>query len=246
MLDFDLKEIENSDRGPNHEIDEKFNTNTTDRIDENDQIDMTDMKLEANEIEEESNKNGEDLTVNKTNKTDNSDISRQKQLLRGLHRFFTVFNECFTFPRTYILAHVNINTDLISRDDSEKRVFWLLSFIAFLLSIIIGISILSLSFMKFSLKTQMIMPDHELKGLPVVQKLVVVFGDGTTLMLAMNKSFEFNIIQYHKFNYDKNGFFAFDQIDHIQTLVGSQGKLNLIHDYWFNSKKVPGKSLYVV
>ena len=110
------------------------------------------------------------------------------------------------------------------------------------LFIIIGISILSLSFMKFSLKTQMIMPDHELKGLPVVQKLVVVFGDGTTLMLAMKKSFEFNIIQYHKFNYDKNGFFAFDQIDHIQTLVGSAGKLNYMHDYRFNSKKIPGKS----
>ena len=75
--------------------------------------------------------------------------------------------------------------------------------------------------MKSSVKAQMTMPDHELESLPVVQKLVVVFGDGTTLMFGMNKSFELDIVQYHKFNYDKKG-------------------------YWFNSKKVPGKSLYVV
>ena len=86
------------------------------------------------------------------------------------------------------------------------------------------------------------MPDQESDSLPVVQKLVVVFGDGTTLMLAMNKSFELNIVQHHKFNYDEKGFFAFDQI-------GSQGKLNFMHDYRFNSKKVPGTSksgLYIL
>ena len=211
------------------------------QIHRNDEIEQLDMEFEANEIDEESDKNEENLTANKTNEND-------KQYLQGLHRFFTVFNDCFTFPRTYIFTHVNINTDLISRDDSEKRVFWLMSFVAFLLSFTIAIlvsTIFSL-LMKSSVKPQLTMPDQELEILPVVQKLVVVFGDGTTLMFGMNKSFELDIVQYHKFNYDKKGFFAFDQIDHIQTLVGSQGKLNLIHDYWFNSKKVPGKSLYVV
>ena len=159
MLHFDPEIIENSDRGPNHEIDKKFNTDKTDKIDENEQIDMTDMELEANEVNEESNKNEEDLTVAKTNKIDNSDLSRKKQFLRGLHSFFTVFNECFTFPRTYIFTHVNINTDVISRSDSEKRVFRLMSFVAFLLSFTIAIivSIVFSLFMKSSIDIQMTM-----------------------------------------------------------------------------------------
>ena len=243
MDDFDLEIIENSaDTEQNYESNETFKTGTTDRIGEIEQLDMTDVEFEANKIDEESDKNEENLNAKNFYKID-------KQ--HRLHRFFTAFNECFTFPRTYIFTHVNINTDLISRVDSEKRVFWLMSFLAFLLSFTIAIlvSIIFSLFMKSSVKPQMTMPDHELEGLPVVQKLVVVLGDGTTLMLAMNKSLELNIVEYHKFNYDKNGFFAYDQIDHIQTLVGSPGKLNLMHDYRFNSKKIPGKSksdLYVL
>ena len=116
MYDFDLEIIENSDTEQNYESNETFKTGTTDIIDEIEPLDVNDMEFEANQIDKESDKNEENLTANKTNEI-------EKQYLHGLHRFFTVFNECFTFPRTYIFTHVNINTDLISRDDSEKRVF---------------------------------------------------------------------------------------------------------------------------
>ena len=76
--------------------------------------------------------------------------------------------------------------------------------------------------------------------LPVLQKLVVIFGDGTALFLAMNTMLELKILKTHRFNFDKCGFFAYDAIDHIQTLVGSPGTLNYIHDSNFNSKKIIG------
>ena len=77
-------------------------------------------------------------------------------------------------------------------------------------------------------------------NVPVLQKLVVIFGDGTALFIAMNKRLQFHILKKHKFNFDQCGFFAFDAVDHIQTLVGSPGKLNYIHDSDFNSKKIIG------
>ena len=56
----------------------------------------------------------------------------------------------------------------------------------------------------------------------------------------MDKSLELKITNTWKYSYDKRGFFAFATEDSIQTLVGSQGKPNYVHDFKFNSKKIKG------
>ena len=95
----------------------------------------------------------------------------------------------------------------------------------------------------FSLQQNQILPNRSeieeiSSDVPVVQKLAVIFGDGTTLFLAMNKTLNLNVLRTHRFHYDNCGFFAYDHPNHIQTLVGSSGKLNYIHDSNFNSKKI--------
>ena len=198
---------------------------------------MTDMELE---VYEDKDKNEDNLTANKPPKSNKSDRSKQKQFLVGLHRFLTVFNECCTLRRAYTLTHVNINTDLISKEDSEKRVIWLLTIFAFLQSFTFSILVLrsSLPLKNYEINTPK--SNTELEILPVVQKLVVIFGDGTSLFLVMNKSLELAIIQDQKFNFDKSGFFAYDQINHIQTLVGNPYALNYMHYSKFHYKEIAG------
>ena len=248
MHDFDLNSIENSGTEQNCEHDEKFKTNMPDEIvktdenavaDDTELIDTTDEEQETSDVDEENDKSEENLAANKTNSFYKS--NRSKQIL---FKFIKVFNECFTFPRTYIFTHVNINTDLISKEDSEKRVFWLLTFFAFFQSLTCSILviILFLSSKNYSTKYEIITHNTEKEVLPVVQKLVVIFGDGTSIFLVMYKSLELAIIQDQKFNFNYNySFFAYDQINYIQTLVGNPNASNIMHYSKFYYKKIPGK-----
>ena len=246
MFDFDFKSIENSDTEQNHEHDEKFKTNMPDKIvnhdgnavaDDTELIDTTDEEQETSEIIEEIDKSEKNLTFDKSNTF--YKFNGFKQIF---FKFITFFNKCFTCPRTYIFTHVNINADLISKEDSGKRVIWLLTIFAFLLDLTFSILIITLSLYSSndSSKYEILTSNTELEVLPVVQKLVVIFGDGTSLFLVMNKSLELAIIQDQKFNFDKSGFFAYDQINHIQTLVGNPYALNYMHYSKFHYKEIAG------
>ena len=247
MFDFNFKSIENSDTGQNHEHDEKFKTNMPDKIvktggnavpNDTELIDTTDEEQEFSEIDEENNMSEENLADTKSNKIDK--FNGYKLIF---FKFITFFNKCFTCPRTYIFTHVNINADLISKEDSEKRVIWLLTIFAFLLDLTFSILIITLSLYSSndSSKYEILTSNTELEVWPVVQKLVVIFGDGTSIFLVMYKSLELAIIQDLKFNFNKTlGFFAYDQINHIQTLVGDPNDLNYMHYSKFYYKKIPG------
>ena len=170
-----------------------------------------------------------------------SDNQPERKCFQVFKKILVLLDTFFKIPRTYNLSHINDDTDTISRADSERRLcllfWWLGLFLNFGLAILIGIF--------FSLQKNQILPNRSeieeiSSDIPVVQKLAVIFGDGTTLFLAMNKSLDLNVLKTHKFNYDNCGFFAYDDHNHIQTLVGSSGKLNYIHDSNFNSKKIQG------
>ena len=170
-----------------------------------------------------------------------SDNQQETKCLQTFKKILVILENFSKIPRIFTLSHINDNTDTISRADSEKRLFllfWCLGLCLNLgLAILIGIL--------FSLQqNEIVLIGSEMEevssDVPVVQKLAVIFGDGTTLFLAMNKSLELNVLKTHKFNYDNCGFFAYDEPNHIQTLVGSSGKLNYIHDSNFNSKKIQG------
>ena len=169
--------------------------------------------------------------------TDNTDYKCYQSLIR----FLKLLNTFFQLPRTYQLSHVNDDTDVISRSDSDRRVVLLIWFLGFCLNV--GMTILISILISIINNDTLNLSNNLLQNkskVPVVQKLVVLFGDGTTLFLAMNKMLELKIVKTHKFNFDKCGFFAYDESGHIQTLVGSPGKLNYIHDSNFNSKKIVG------
>ena len=230
--DFSPNVHENSNTKQNYESSDKLKTGQpsiivkTDVAGNIELIEMTEMEVKVYEIVEDSNMN-------------KSDKSKQKKFLHGLYRFFTVFNEFFKLPKTYMF-HVNINTDLISKEDSDKRVIWLLTFFALFQSLIFSILVVTLlrSLKNYSTEVKIITYDTEV--LPVVQKLVIIFGDGTSFFMVMYKSLELAIIQDQKFNFDERGFFAYDQINHIQTLVGNPYSLNYMHYSKFNYKKILG------
>ena len=165
---------------------------------------------------------------------------------KNINRIFEYLDILFNVPRTYILRHVNDDSDIISRADSEKRIFWLFFILGFALNL--GGSFVIYIFMIFEdeptnyeiIETE---SGKELFGSPVLQELVLILGDGTSLFLYMNKSLHLKITKTHKFNYDPFGFFAYYQNDHIQTLIGNQMKPNYIHDLNFNSKKIFGSDL---
>ena len=90
------------------------------------------------------------------------------------------------------------------------------------------------------MEVKVITYDTELEALPVVPKLVVIFGDGTAFFLVLDNSLELAIIQDKKFIFDERGFFAYDQINHIQTLVGNPYALNYMHYSKFHYKKIHG------
>ena len=158
----------------------------------------------------------------------------------SLKKFIKLLNIFFQIRSTYKLSHVNDNTDLISRSESERRVFLLIWFLGFCLNL--GMTILiSILITLINNDTTKNLSNYPLQNdMPVLQKLAVIFGDGATLFLAMNTNQELQIVKTHRFNFDKCGFFAYDNVDHIQTLVGTPGKLNYIHDSNFNSKKIIG------
>ena len=158
----------------------------------------------------------------------------------SLKKFIKLLNIFFQIRATYKLSHVNDNTDIISRSESERRVFLLIWFLGFCLNL--GMTILiSILITLINNDTTKNLSNYPLQNdMPVLQKLAVIFGDGATLFLAMNTNQELQIVKMHRFNFDKCGFFAYGNVDHIQTLVGSPGKLNYIHDSNFNSKKIIG------
>lgn len=157
---------------------------------------------------------------------------------------FTFLDELFKVPRTYNLSHVNDDTDIISREESEKRIVWII----FIFGIFLNFGVSLVVFILFLLNVEA--PKHEImkheantseSTLPVLQQLGLILGDGTALFMYMDKSLAMKIIKTHKFNYDPFGFFIFHENDHFQTLVGTPGQLNYIHDLKFNSKKLFGK-----
>ena len=161
---------------------------------------------------------------------------------QAFNKFLVLLDTFFKIPRTYTLSHINDDTDTISRNDSERRLFLLMSCLGlcleFGLAILIGILISLQQNQVFTINSKM---EDILSDVPVIQKLAVIFGDGTTLFLVMNKSLELETIKTHKFTYDKRGIFAYSEINHIQTLIGSPENPNYIHDSNFNSKKILGK-----
>ena len=160
---------------------------------------------------------------------------------QSLKKFMKLVNIFFQIRATYKLSHVNDNTDVISRSESERRVFLLIWFLGFCLNL--GMTVLiSILITLIDNDTQQLGNYPLQNDVPVLQKLVVIFGDGTTSFLAMNTNLELQIVKTHRFNFDKCGFFAYDNVDHIQTLVGTPGKLNYIHDSNFNSKKIIGNN----
>ena len=176
-------------------------------------------------------------------KTDNleTDKSDQKKCLQAFNKLLTLLNDLCRVPRTYKLTHINDDTDVIPKSQSEKRVIWLICVVGVCLhvglAVVISIMISITENPGFSMKD----PTEKLASdVAVLQKLVVIFGDGTTLFLAMNMNLELDVLKTHNFNYDNCGFFAYDEPNHIQTLVGSSEKLNYIHDSNFNSKKIQG------
>ena len=173
--------------------------------------------------------------------------SGQKRCLQAFNKLLILLNDFSRVPRTYKLSHINDNTDVIPKAESEKRVIWLICVLGFCLHLGLAIVISVLISLE---QNQVLQEGIEMAKLVsdvlVVQKLAVIFGDGTTLFLAVNKSLELKVLKTHKFNYDNCGFFAYDEINHIQTLVGSSENLNYIHDSDFNSKKIQGKLLTIL
>ena len=156
--------------------------------------DNTDYKTEIKTEAEAEAKAENVLTMTSDNQPKGKCFQAFKKILVLLDTFFKI-------PRIYTLSHINDDTDTISRADSERRLcllFWCLGlFLNFGLAILIGIL--------FSLQQNQIVPirsemEEMLSNIPVVQKLAVIFGDGTTLFLAMNKSLELIILKIHKFN----------------------------------------------
>ena len=122
---------------------------------------------------------------------------------KNINRIFEYLDILFNVPRTYILRHVNDDSDIISRADSEKRIFWLFFILGFALNL--GGSFVIYIFMIFEdepTKYEIIETESgkELFGSPVLQELVLILGDGTSLFLYMNKSLHLKITKTHKFS----------------------------------------------
>ena len=151
--------------------------------------------------------------------------------------FFNCLDKLFTVPK-YKLRHVIDDTDVISRAESEKRIFWIIFIFGLLLNL--GTCFIISIFISLNKEIQLMTYDEE-RLMPVLKKLVLILSDGTAFFLYMTKSIKLKITQIHKFDYDRCGFFAYYQNGHIQTLVGNPYKLNYIHDSNFDSKAIQGK-----
>ena len=176
------------------------------------------------------------------NQTDKSDhVTTWQQFLKSCSTFVEEFLDFFKCARTYQLTHVNINGGVISRSQSEKRIIYLLAFLGLFMTVYICIMIaILISLIQSPEKYTLRNFEQDLDGLPVLQKLVVIYDDGNAFFMVMNKTFELEIVDTHNFNYDKCGFYAYDQIDHIQTLVGRPGQNNFMHDSKLNGKNISG------
>ena len=165
----------------------------------------------------------------------------EEKQLKMVYYYFETFFNCFdkicTVPR-YKLKHVNDDNDVISKAESEKRIFWIIFIFALFLNL--GICFMISIFISLNKEINVTEYDEEIL-MPVLQKLVLILSDGTTLFLYMTKSLELKIAKIHKFNYDPCGFFAYYQNGHIQTLVGNTYELNYIYDSNFDSKAIQGK-----
>ena len=180
-----------------------------------------------------------DIPDNDLMMTTDSNSIDGKGWYHSLRKFLKLLNIFFQIRATYKLSHVNDNTDVISRSESERRVFLLIWFLGFCLNL--GMTVLISILITLIDNDTLNLSNYPLQDdMPVLQKLAVIFGDGATLFLAMNTNQELQIVKMHRFNFDKCGFFAYGNVDHIQTLVGSPGNLNYIHDSNFNSKKIIG------
>ena len=181
-------------------------------------------------------------------KTENvltTDNLQESKCFKAFKKILVILDSFFKIPRTYTLSHINDDTDTISRADSERRLCWLMWCFGLCLDFGLAILIVILiSFEQNKVLSTVTENENMSPDVSVVQKLVVMFGDGMTLFFAMNKSLELEVVKTHKFTFDKCGFFAYDEINHIQTLVGSPGNLNLIHDPNFNSKRIRGMIVF--
>ena len=165
-----------------------------------------------------------------------------------IKKCFEYLNILFKVPRSYILRHVNDDSDVISRAESERRIFWLFFMLGFALNLVGCLLIFLFMILKAGPAKYEFIETESGKdifnsALPVIQKLVLILGDGTSLFLYMNQNLHLKISKSHKLDYDPHGFFAYHQNDRIQTLIGSKGKPNSIYDSNFNSNKIFGSDL---
>ena len=157
-----------------------------------------------------------------------------------LEYYINLANNFFTVPRAYIASHINDNSNVVTKEDSLNRIIWLtIMFEAFLCC-----GLCFLIFLVFFISSTEYQERYEIDKTtskhPTQQYMQVIYGDGYSLILQMDKNFDLKIVKTNKYNYNQCGFFAFPSNDNLQTIVGSPGKLNYIHDFHFNSKKISG------
>ena len=79
---------------------------------------------------------------------------------------------------------------------------------------------------------------------PTNEKLLVIYSDGSAVDFIVKKTLELKVKREHKFQYDKCGFHGFHENGHLQTLVGTQGKLNYYYNSEFKIKQVLGNQIH--
>ena len=152
-----------------------------------------------------------------------------------------IVNSFFSIPKAYIVSHINDNDNVLTKRQSINRIIWIMTtlctFLNFLICFLIGI-VMSVSSIRYekSYTLEDALPIHPAAN----QYLQVIYGDGYSLILQMTINLDLKIIKTNKYNYDPCGLFAFTSKDNLQTLVGSPGKSNYIHDFCFNGKRNPG------
>ena len=79
---------------------------------------------------------------------------------------------------------------------------------------------------------------------PANEKLLVIYSDGSAIDFIMKKTLELKVKREYKFQYDKCGFHGFHENGHLQTLVGTQGKLNYYYNSELKFKPVLGNQIH--
>ena len=155
-----------------------------------------------------------------------------------LEYYINLINNFFTPLNTS--SHIDDNSNVITKEDSFNRIIWL----TIIFEALLFCGLCFLIFLVFFISSTEYQERYEIEEItskhPTQQYMQVIYGDGYSLILQMDKNLDFKIVKTNKYNYDQCGFFAFPSNYYLQTIVGSPGKLNYIHDFHFNSKKISG------